>query len=98
MDGVLAVLAVSVMVGAGMLGFTERRRRARQFARVEAKLDALMAHAGLTFDPFRGAAPEVRAALAEGDRILAIKRYREASGAGLREAKEAVDEYLRRRG
>lgn len=34
---------------------------------------------------------EVRALLAEGRKIAAIKRYREATGAGLAEAKEAVE-------
>lgn len=35
--------------------------------------------------------PEVLAALAAGQKILAIKRYRELTGVGLKEAKDAVD-------
>ncbi len=38
------------------------------------------------------ASPAIADALARGDRILAIKRYREEQGVGLREAKEAVDQ------
>lgn len=41
-----------------------------------------------------GAAPvpaDVRDALAQGDTILAIKRLREATGIGLKEAKDRVD-------
>ncbi len=38
-----------------------------------------------------GASPAVADALARGDKILAIKRYREEHGVGLREAKAAVD-------
>ncbi len=97
METVLLVLAVAVMVGAAMSGLTELRRRAKQLARIEAKVDALLTHAGATFDPLQGVPPEVRAAIANGDYILAIKRYREATGAGLREAKDVVDEVRRRR-
>jgi ribosomal protein L7/L12 len=34
---------------------------------------------------------EVRAALADGNKIEAIKRYRKATGVGLKDAKDAVD-------
>lgn len=34
---------------------------------------------------------EIRALLAKGKKIPAIKRYREISGAGLKEAKEYID-------
>jgi ribosomal protein L7/L12 len=40
---------------------------------------------------------EVLALLVDGKKIPAIKRYRELTGAGLREAKEAVDEIDRHR-
>ncbi len=96
MERVLLVLAVAVMVGAATVGLNERRRRARQFARIEAKVDALLAQAGVAFDPLAGVPPEVRTAVAAGDHVLAVKRYREATGAGLREAKEAIDELRRR--
>ena len=39
----------------------------------------------------------VREALDEGETILAIKRLREATGMGLRDAKLMVDEMRRRR-
>lgn len=38
-----------------------------------------------------GASPVVAEALARGDKILAIKRYRKEHGVGLREAKATVD-------
>jgi ribosomal protein L7/L12 len=38
----------------------------------------------------------VREALEQGETILAIKRFREATGAGLKEAKDFVDEVRRR--
>jgi ribosomal protein L7/L12 len=42
--------------------------------------------------------PEVLAAIDRGETIQAIKRFREATGVGLAEAKSVVDEIRRRRG
>ena len=41
---------------------------------------------------------EVRHLADRGEKIPAIKAYREATGAGLAEAKRAVEEYLAGRG
>lgn len=62
-------------------------------ARIERKLDALIAHLGIE-TPDDGLA-EVRKLIAAGRKIEAIKRYREITGAGLAEAKSAVDSGLR---
>jgi ribosomal protein L7/L12 len=35
--------------------------------------------------------PQIRGAIASGDLIVAIKRYRELTGSGLKEAKDAVE-------
>ncbi|MEU7632264.1 50S ribosomal protein L7/L12 [Nocardia sp. NPDC049220] len=67
------------------------------------KLDLIMNHLGITELP--SAAPiqtraivpsgngldEVDALLAQGKKIQAIKRYRELTGCGLKEAKDAVE-------
>lgn len=67
-----------------------------QLNRIESKLDQLLAQSS----PQGGAqkqtpAPdsyaEVRASLANGRKIEAIKLYRELTGVGLKEAKEAVE-------
>ena len=65
-----------------------------QLNRIESKLDQLLAQSS----PRSGAqAPasdsyaEVRASLANGRKIEAIKLYRELTGVGLKEAKEAVE-------
>jgi hypothetical protein len=56
---------------------------------LEQKLDLLLQHAGIQYIPrFPPAATE---ALLAGDKIKAIKLYREATGAGLAEAKDAVE-------
>ena len=38
-----------------------------------------------------GITPEIRSLVAQGKHIPAIKAYREATGAGLKEAKDAID-------
>lgn len=72
-------------------------RRMDRLSRLDAKIDTLLKHAGITFDEFYDVPPGVREALEEGKRILAIQRYRELTGAGLVEAK-AFTEEIRRRG
>jgi ribosomal protein L7/L12 len=42
--------------------------------------------------------PEIRTAIEDGNLIPAIKRYREVTGAGLKEAKEAVEAIRARMG
>jgi ribosomal protein L7/L12 len=38
--------------------------------------------------------PEIQDLLAKGNEIMAVKRYRELTGLGLKEAKDAIDEAL----
>lgn len=73
-----------------------------RLARVEAKLDAIIKHFGIEFasrDPAEAASlsTEARGLADRGKKILAIKVHRQETGAGLREAKLAVDAYLRSR-
>lgn len=68
---------------------------APQLSRIERKLDTLLASLGLSGGGTAGAEParmpEVRALAASGAKIDAIKLYRQITGAGLKEAKDAVD-------
>jgi ribosomal protein L7/L12 len=80
----LAVCWVSAAGGQRQVARVERR-----LMRTERKLDAIMAHLGI-------AEPEpelhdVLRLLREGKKIEAIKVYRERTGAGLKEAKDAVE-------
>ncbi|MEU1628989.1 ribosomal protein L7/L12 [Streptomyces sp. NPDC020096] len=62
----------------------------RRLDQLERKLDAILDHLGIEV-----AGPDLRKVdelLQEGKTIAAIKAYREATGAGLKEAKDAVDE------
>ncbi|MFF4800058.1 ribosomal protein L7/L12 [Streptomyces sp. NPDC001351] len=64
-------------------------RLEKRVARIEHKLDLILAHLGLTEpEPW---SDEVNALVRDGKKIQAIKVYREATGAGLKEAKDAVD-------
>jgi hypothetical protein len=65
--------------------------------RLEAKLDALLKHAGVQFDPLGDAPPLVVDAIRRGQKIEAIREYRAATGADLKAAKDFV-EALERRG
>jgi pantothenate kinase-related protein Tda10 len=68
------------------LGLPQARLR-----RLETKVDLLLEHAGLANKYKVGVQQEVLEALRRGDKIDAIKCYREATGAGPAEAKEKVE-------
>lgn len=72
-------------------------RRLNRLARLEAKVDALLKQANVTFDPYLDVPHEVREALERGETVLAIKRLRQATGADLKTAREFVAEVRRRR-
>lgn len=58
---------------------------------IEAQLTILSAEAGVPYDnPSASAPPEVLEKVAAGDRMGAIRAYREATGAGLEEAQAAI--------
>jgi hypothetical protein len=66
--------------------------------RIERKLNALLRHYGV--DPTQGLPLSDRVKQLAGDpsrKIEAIKVYREETGAGLAEAKEAVEAYIHSR-
>ena len=58
---------------------------------IEKKLDILLEHFGLASDEVEDEFEEVRFLMAQGQKIPAIKLYREIHSVGLKEAKEAVE-------
>jgi ribosomal protein L7/L12 len=101
MNQAFAVLFLLVIILLSVVGhqIAEIRRRLGAQSRLEAKVDLLLSHAGLTYSPFDHLPPTVAAALQHGDgKIAVIKLYREATGVGLREAKDIIDEVMRRTG
>ncbi|MFE0019780.1 hypothetical protein [Amycolatopsis sp. NPDC059021] len=85
---VVALLALGIVAGATRGSGT--RSLEYRLARVERKLDLVLDHLGVT-EPADDLTAEVTALLAQGKKIVAVKRYREVTGADLRDAKEAVD-------
>ncbi|ANY09746.1 hypothetical protein [Pseudonocardia sp. HH130630-07] len=88
--GALACVGLLLAAGGALSG--ERRERAGQqarLARVERKLDGLLDHLGIAYEqPELG---RVEQLLGEGKTVAAVKAYRDATGAGLKEAKDEVD-------
>ncbi|MEV4842339.1 hypothetical protein AB0K20_03830 [Micromonospora matsumotoense] len=86
------LLLTGALVLALLLQFPLRNRRdgvSLQLAEIERRQRLIMDHLGIVD---RGPAlPGVRDHLARGDKIKAIKAYREATGVDLRTAKEAVE-------
>jgi hypothetical protein len=101
---ILAFLVILAGVLVGILGSISTIFRAdidgrlRTLWRVEAKINLLLEHAGIEFDPYKGLPQELADALGRGQKIRAIKLWRGASGASLREAKEFIEEVQRRGG
>ena len=61
----------------------------RRLARLERKVDLILKHLGI--DPNQGVNLEVRELMKAGQKIQAIKLYREQTGVGLKEAKDYVE-------
>ena len=66
--------------------------------RIEAKLDLIVKHANIEFEPYKGLPPEAADALKRGEKIEAIKSYRSAAGVGLKEAKHFIESTQRQSG
>ncbi|MFJ9176501.1 ribosomal protein L7/L12 [Streptomyces sp. NPDC102360] len=90
MDIAAILLLVGVLIAVGTI---ERKvdRADRRTARVERKLDLVIEHLGIDTDMVGPDLDRVRALLRDGKKIPAVKAYREATGAGLKEAKDEVD-------
>ncbi|MFI6998996.1 ribosomal protein L7/L12 [Nocardia sp. NPDC050175] len=84
----------------------DNRRLERKIDALNYKVDLILRHLGIEDLPADPAGPigavptsprpafswvEIDAILADGKKIQAIKRYRELTGAGLKEAKDAVE-------
>ena len=100
MNEMILVVSAAVALSVVLLGkaIDDIRKRIRTLRRIEAKLDLLMKHAGIEFEPYKGLPPDVVDALQRGEKIEAIKSYRSAAGLGLKEAKDFIEDIQRRAG
>ncbi|MGA5415219.1 hypothetical protein [Streptomyces pseudogriseolus] len=88
METAILFLTCVVLLGVASI-HTALSRSERRVARVERKLDQVMRHLGLEEEVPRR--DEILALVRDGKQVQAIRLYREATGAGLVEAKQAVD-------
>jgi len=99
--GVIAFLFGGILLlalaGVGVR-LVEMRTRMGALSRVEAKLDLLLKQANIKFDPYANLPREIAEAVRAGQKINAIKLYRQSTGVGLKEAKEFIEELQRRSG
>jgi hypothetical protein len=87
---------ISVIVSFALSGLTvyiKPRERSR-LKRIEAKLDVLLRQAGVTYDPFASAPPDVLDAVKRGEKMEAVKLYRNATGVPLADALEYVEDLI----
>jgi hypothetical protein len=93
-------LLLGLFVVVGLLGvrLNKIELRIARVSVVEAKLDLLLKLAELEYDPYQNVPGAVADAIRSGNKIGAIKRYRETTAVGLKEAKDFVEEVQRRGG
>lgn len=100
MEALEVVAALVFVVGVVMIATASRSKTpapsAARIASVERKLDLIMKHLGIV-EP-RPDFPDIVQELMQGRKIQAIKLYRERTGVGLKEAKDAVEQMGRERG
>ena len=103
MDAGTQVVLLVLLVGVAMLlvssliGSAQRRqtRTEARLAELQRTVDALAEHLGVTVPEPQH--PEVERLLAAGQQVAAVKAYRQATGADLLTARNAVEELARRR-
>jgi ribosomal protein L7/L12 len=93
----LLVMLLVLLAVVPLVNMSDRGRRAAELRarRIERKLDLVMEHLGIHVQE-PDAPPGVMDELAVGRKIEAIKLYRQATGAGLKEAKDAVEALAKR--
>ena len=64
----------------------------KRVSTLEKKIDLIMEHLGIDYNESEDVDPQIMEMLRVGNKIAAIKIYRELTGLGLKEAKDYVDE------
>jgi len=101
----ILIIAVAVLVLLMVVAIAGRRRLSadldrhiRAIPRLEDKLDLLLKQGGIRYDPQKTLSPAIVDAIRRNSKIEAIKLYREATGVGLKEAKDYIEDVMRRGG
>ncbi|HEY1090703.1 MAG TPA: ribosomal protein L7/L12 [Burkholderiaceae bacterium] len=80
-------------LGALVVALLGLQRISARLAKIENLLAQLIKHHGLEPAPLPTPSAEVLALALAGDKIKAIKAYREQSGAGLKDAKDMIEKH-----
>lgn len=82
-----------IIVGCAMLGiiFSIVSQLQKDIARINASLYRIEKHIGVQNPEAENIDEELRELISQGKKVRAVKRYRIATGLGLKEAKEYVD-------
>jgi ribosomal protein L7/L12 len=99
----IAYLSVVVLLLVFLVFLVHQRlasieKRVGRLSRLEVKIDLLLKQAGVEYEPYKNLPSDVVDALRRGNKIQAIKHYREATGIGLKEAKDFIEDVQRRAG
>ena len=89
MDATFWLLVALFLVVLGTSWTAAAGNNGRRLARLERKVDLILSHLGL--DPNQGVNLEIRELMKAGQKIQAIKLYRQQTGAGLKQAKDYVE-------
>jgi ribosomal protein L7/L12 len=90
--------SLGVLFGIALVVVAAYRESSARSARIERKLNLLLRHGGIDPEQAVPLSDRVKAIANDpGQTIEAIKAYREETGAGLAEAKDAVERYVRTR-
>jgi Ribosomal protein L7/L12 C-terminal domain len=88
-DATFWLVAVLFLCVLGSLFSGIRRNDEWRLKRLERKIDLILSHLGL--DPSQGVDSEIAELMKAGNKIQAIRLYREKAGVGLKEAKDYVE-------
>ena len=88
-------LLVALVIGY-VLGRLSRPRQDSSPRRIDRKLTMLTEHFKLKWDPTVGVPEQVLAKIRSGQKVEAIKLYRELTGRGLKESHELIEEIDKR--
>ena len=92
----LPILLLGAVVIGFLLGRASRSKVSPNLVSIERKLSMLTEHFKLKWDPTVGVPDDVLTKIRAGNKIEAIKRYRELTGRGLKESHELIEEIDRR--
>jgi hypothetical protein len=99
MEAALVLVPLALLVGLLWplsILLRQEDRHSRRLTAIERRMQLIMDHLGIA-EPVHPM-PDVVRHLEAGEKIQAIKAYRKATGAGLKEAKDAVEQLAAQRG